>query len=128
VARRQREHEARQQAVAALGRGLSRRARSRCELCGEGGPLAVVEVAGGPEDPEEDWAALLCERCRDLPSAEPATLRFLEGAVWSETVPAKVLAVRAARELAARDVAWARDLLDGLWLEDELRERVDAAG
>ena len=37
-------HHARLNAVAGLGRNLSRRARNHCELCGEGGSLKVIEV------------------------------------------------------------------------------------
>lgn len=123
MARRKDQHDARKAAVAALGKGLSRRARSRCELCGEGGTLRVVEVSGGPDTPDEDWALLLCDRCREAdPRDDPATLRFLETAMWSELAPVQVMAVRRLRGL---DVGWAREALDGLWLEPEIAERVE---
>ncbi len=128
MARGRERHEAHQQAVAALGRSLSRRARSRCELCGDGGPLAVVEIPGGPEEPDEEWAVMLCARCRDLERADPGDCRFLEGSAWSETVPAQVLAVRHLRHLAADGVGWAADALDGLWLDEAIQARVDAGG
>lgn len=116
-------HEARQAAVALLGKPLSRRARSCCELCGEGGPLAVLVVDGYPdEDPDEDWAILACERCRSLTSKRkpaPDTLRFLETAMWAEVQPVQVIAVRALRGMAP-DVPWAQEALDGLWLSEEL--------
>ena len=127
MARGRDRHQAHKAAVAALGRNLSRRAKSCCELCGESGSLKVVEVAGGPEDPAEDWALMLCERCQDLDRQDPASLRFLEGTMWSETVPAQVLAVRSLRKLAADEVVWATDALDGLWLDEAIQERVDAA-
>lgn len=126
MARGRDRHEAHKQAVAALGRPLSRRAKSTCELCTESGSLQVVEVAGGPDEPDPEWALMLCERCRDLDRQDPGSLRFLEGTMWSETVPAQVLAVRALRKLAADDVVWARDALDGLWLDESVQERVDA--
>lgn len=127
MARGRDRHEAHKQAVARLGRSLSRRAKSCCELCGESAPLKVVEVAGGPEEPDEDWALMLCERCRDLDREDPADQRFLEGSMWSETVPAQVLAVRQLRKLAASEVVWAVDALDGLWLDEAIEERVNAA-
>jgi protein PhnA len=122
MARRKEQHQARIDALNALGKPLSRRARSKCELCGEGGPLKVSAVDGGPDEPDEDWALLLCERCRALPEQSPETLRFLETAVWSELVPAQVMAVRALRRV---DAAWAREALDGLWLDDDVSARVD---
>ena len=44
-------HDQRTQAVARLGRNLSRRARSKCELCGEAEPLKVVEVEPVDDEP-----------------------------------------------------------------------------
>jgi protein PhnA len=121
MANRREVHHARRAAVAALGKGLSRRARSRCELCGEGGPLAVVELDGAPEEPEEDWALLLCARCQALDEAPPETLRFLTTAMWSEVAPAQVQAVRALRGLAED---WAKEALDGLWLDEAISARL----
>ena len=63
MARGKEAHQAHQQAVAALGRALSRRAGNRCELCGERTSLKVVELPPAPEEPDEDRALLVCERC-----------------------------------------------------------------
>lgn len=115
-------HTAHQAAVAALGKNLSRRARSRCELCEDSGKLTVVEVAGGPDDPSEDWAALICDRCIDLVAGKKvdvSALRFLESAMWSELRPVQILAVRALRSV---DAAWAREANDGLYLDPEVEE------
>ena len=64
--------------VAALGKGLSRRARSKCEVCETSGSLHVTVVDGGDEICEE-WALLLCERCARR-EGDGASLRFLETA------------------------------------------------
>lgn len=132
MARGFQQHKKRKAAVAGLGRTLSRRARSACELCGDGGELTVVEVAPAPEEPDADAAVMLCPRCirateggRGAPPA--SELRFLEGAVWSEVVPAQVLAVRLTRRLAAGGAVWAADLLGGLYLDPAVEARVDAA-
>ncbi len=123
MAKGRHKHDAHQAALAALGRDLSRRARSACELCEDRTSLKVVEVAGAPEEPEVDWALMLCERCglavensRRGPSA--GELRFLEGSAWSEIRPVQITAVRLARRLADEDVGWARDLVDGLYLDE----------
>jgi hypothetical protein len=124
MAKGREKHKARQAALSSLGRGVSRRARSACELCGASGRLMVIEIAGGPEVPEEDWAALLCERCQDLVEDRrrhpEGDQRFLESAVWSEVQPAQIAAVRLVRGLAAAEVSWARDCLDSLYLDEAL--------
>lgn len=123
------QHQARAAAVAALGRGLSRRARSGCELCGVRTSLAVVEILPALEDPDEEHAALLCERCAALAQdarrrTAPETLRFLEEASWSDVAPVQVLAVRLVQRLSGEGVDWAQVVLDGLYLAPEIEERV----
>ncbi len=117
-------HQAKLAAVQALGRPLNRRARSRCELCGASTSLKVVEVEGSPHDePHEDWALMLCERCAGLHDArrlDASELRFLETAVWSELQPAQILAVRIVRKLADEGTGWASDVLEGLYLDPDL--------
>ena len=132
MARGRHQHRARQAAVAGLGRALSRRSRSNCELCDEGGRLAVVEVAPAPEAPSADAAVMLCGRCAAAVAggrgAPPASeLRFLEGSVWSQIAPAQILAVRLVRTLAAAGAQWAAELLEGLYLAPGIEARVDAA-
>ncbi len=124
MSRGRQQHDARVAAVAGLGRQLSRRARNRCELCDDHTSLRVVEIPPLFEDPDTDRAVMICERCVALVAGgrgrpDPATLRFLEGTVWSETLPAQLAAVRATRQLAADGVQWATDLLDGLYLDDD---------
>ena len=118
-------HEQHQQALASLGRNLSRRARNACELCETRASLRVVEVAGNPEpEVDEDWAVLVCERCAGLIGGgqeDPNTLRFLETTMWSECPAVQLSAVRLLRGL---DVVWARQALEGLYLDPELEERL----
>lgn len=121
-------HHARAADVAALGKTLTRRARSHCELCGADSGLRVVEVEPVDEDPHEDAAILACERCRQVLGGrieDPGSLRFLENAVWEDTLPVKLAAITLLRRLASRDESWATDTLEGLWLDDETREKVD---
>jgi protein PhnA len=101
-------HEARQAAVADLGKELARRGRSRCELC-EGRDGVRTHDTAPDEAPSLDTLLLLCERCRAWVGGEaqdPRTLRFLETAVWSE-VP---VVAGLAREMLDRvDADWARE-------------------
>ena len=124
-------HQARQAAVAQLGRALARRAGSRCELCETAGvPLAPAEVPPEPEAPDLQHAVMLCEPCRAWVGGrqlEPHSMHFLEHVVWSERAPIQVTAVRLLRWLVADEVHWARDLLDTLYLSDEVAAWVERA-
>jgi len=125
MSRGRQQHDARRAAVSALGRQLSRRARNKCELCEAHTSLQVIEVEPVFEDPDVDRAVMVCDRCVGLIQVgkrgiqDPGTLRFLEGTVWAEVLPAQLAAVRATRLLAADGVDWATELLDGLYLDDD---------
>ena len=114
-------HKAKQEAVNALGRGLNRRAKSHCELCADSASLKVVEISDSPfEEPDEQWALMICGRCEGLLAGqdEPAnTLRFLETAVWSEVQPVQIQAVRLIRLV---DAVWAQDCTESLYLDPEI--------
>ena len=122
-------HHARRAAVAALGKSISRRASSRCELCDGSIDLRVQEVPPVQEDPHEDAAILACQLCReDLDGkrlGDLERLRCLETAIWSEVAPVQVAAVRLLRRVAL-EVDWAERALDGLWLDEDMTARIDA--
>ncbi|MBT3223876.1 MAG: phnA protein [Proteobacteria bacterium] len=121
-------HQAHQAALIGLGRNLSRRARSACELCEERTSLRPFEVEGGPEIPEEDWAAMLCHRCagviEDKRLRDVHELRFLENTIWAEVRPVQILAVRLVKRLSEADVHWATELLENLYLDPEVEELI----
>ena len=120
-------HQARQSAVAGLGRTLARRARNRCELCNEKTSLSVVEIPPLPEEPDPEQAVIVCQRCQDLlsgRSADPSTLRFLEESIWSEQPPVQIAVVRLVRKLSADGVEWAERTLEGLYLDPEIEARL----
>lgn len=128
-------HQERQQAVQSLGRALARRARSACELCEVSSVrLDPVEVTPLAEEPELERTIMVCERCAAAANAgssgkgrlDPAAWRFLESAAWNPLAPVQVVAVRIAQRLAAADVAWARELVDTLYLDDAIRAWIDA--
>jgi len=128
MARGREAHDARVAAVQALGKDLSRRARSKCELCGEAGPLRIHEPLPAPDAPELDEALLVCDACTMAIAGhrDPHALRFLETAVWSELPIAQVAAVRLLEQLVADEVDWAADLADQLWIDESIRARIDA--
>ena len=118
---------ARQQKVSRLGREISRRAKSKCELCGTQARLKVMELQPLPEEPDPDWAILLCPDCQPFvdPTAKisnPQSLQFLHDVVWSDILPVQVTAVRLTRRLDSQKIDWASAILDGLYLAPETEE------
>lgn len=122
-------HRARREAASALGKELTRRSKSHCELCRASGErLEVVEVPPLPDTPDANRAMLLCESCGEGllgGRLEPGQWRFLEEAVWSDVPPVQVAAVRMARRLQAKGTGWAQELLAGLYLDPEIEAWVD---
>lgn len=120
-------HQARKDALSLLGKDLARRAGSKCELCEAAGVrLDPWEPPPVPDEPSLDRVLLLCERCTRLADGgklgDPSELRFLETTVWSELTPLQVTSVRLLQRLAAENVAWAAETLDGAYLSDETQE------
>lgn len=96
---------------------LAARAEGRCELCGQTEDLDAFEAA---PDASADQAVLACATCRAQLAGEaelnPKHWYCLQEAAWS-AVPA--VQVVAWRQLHRLDEAWARDLLDQLYLDEE---------
>lgn len=114
----------RQYALAKLGGPLTRRSRSRCELCGEAGVrLLPTEVPPKPDEPHVDHALLLCDPCAAGVrggALDDARWHFLQEVVWSELPVAQVAAVRVMRRLAAGGAQWTAATLDVLYLPPEV--------
>ncbi len=97
---------------------LTERAENACELCTSTDDLAAFDV--GPDgDGSLQMQALLCATCRDQigGEADPNHWKVLANSMWSEHAPVQVLAWRMLDRLSGD--AWARDLLDMLYLDDE---------
>ncbi len=125
-------HRERQGALASFGKDLARRAKSKCELCEAAGvKLVPHELAPAPSEPDIEKCLLLCEEC-ELQLREPKRFRpgehwrCLARAVWSETPAVQVAAVRLLRRQAGGE-AWARETLEGLFLDEEIEEWVTQA-
>lgn len=108
---------------------LLARADSRCELCGAGEALSVYPVPPA-SDGSEAQSALLCETCQyqiDHPGNEDANhWRCLNDSMWSQQPAVQVLAWRMLTRLRAE--GWPQDLLDMLYLEDDVLEWAKATG
>ncbi len=112
-----------------LERDLHKRSGSKCELCSSTENLIVNEVEpqknGGLEE-----SVLVCDTCKeqiDNPEAMDANhWRCLNDSMWSEHKSVQVLAWRMLSRL--RSLGWPQDLLDMLYLEDEILEWAKATG
>lgn len=132
MSRRQR-HAAAKAELAALGKDLSRRSRSRCELCSTAGGLMPVALTGAT--PTLLDTVLLCDRCarvldkgpgRDEADA-PDALRFLEEVVWAELFPIQVAAVTMLHRVAQADIArWPSETLETVFVDDDVQAAVNA--
>ncbi len=102
---------------------LEQRSGNQCELCTSTENLTVYEVQptsnrGGYEN------ILVCSTCNDQlinsENADPNHWRCLNDSMWSEVDAVKVVAYRMLTKLAQH--GWPQDLLDMIYLEDEVLE------
>ncbi len=97
---------------------LQTRSDNICELCAATNDLAAFAVGPTP-DGTAMTGALLCPTCAAQIDGEIDVnhWRCLSASMWSEHAPVQVLAWRMLDRL--KDEAWARDLTDMLYLDDE---------
>ena len=118
--------------LTSFGKGLARRARSKCELCENGSvPLQVFEVPPVEKFPRVERCAFLCENCvRQMGDRRRFEIgehwRCLAQTVWSEIPSVQVLAVRGLRRLADSE-AWARSTLEDVFLDPDVEAWADEA-
>ncbi len=108
---------------------LIARSNSVCELCGSSDDLSVYEVPSSPANGSSE-SVYVCATCKeqieDQSKANANHWRCLNDSMWS-TVPAvQVMAWRMLNRLKAE--GWPQDLLDMLYLEEEVSEWAKAAG
>lgn len=107
---------------------LRERSDSTCELCGATEKLSVYEIPESPVEGEEA-AILICDTCseqiEDPEKVEANHWRCLNDSMWS-TIPAvQVMAWRMLDRLKAE--GWPQDLLDMMYMDDELKAWAQAA-
>ena len=122
-------HQLRKQQCAALGKELSRRAKSSCELCQQRRSLQVVELVPLGEEPEIDWALLLCEECQPLVREtirieNPERLQFLHETIWSEILPIQVASIRIVKQLETLQTPWIQGVLDSVYIDPDVEKKI----
>ena len=101
---------------------LNARAENKCELCAATDELAAYEVPPSP-DGSAAQAVLLCASCREqIETPDKVDVhhwRCLNDSMWTPEPAVQVMAWRMLSHLAEKGEAWARDLLDQLYMDDE---------
>ena len=108
---------------------LLARSESKCELCSSTENLTVYEVP--PEsDGNPEQSVLLCDTCKDQienPDKVDANhWRCLNDTMWSQIPAVQVMAWRMLSRLRAE--GWPQDLLDMLYLDDDLLTWAQSTG
>ena len=109
---------------------LEVRSNGVCELCVATTELRSFEVAPSPNNGRIDDFIYICETCEsqinDADKVEVNHWRCLNDSMWSEVPAVQVVAWRMLQRLKAE--GWPQDLLDMLYMEDEILEWAKATG
>ena len=102
------------------------RSGSKCELCTSEDNLSVYDVA--PSNGSAEQAVLLCDTCRtQIDSSNSLDVnhwRCLNDSMWTPEPAVQVMAWRMLKRLSGE--GWAQDLLDMLYLEDDVKAWAEA--
>lgn len=117
------QHRERLEALSLLGKDLTRRAGSKCELCeASGTKLLIHEVPPVPADPKLEHCIFICEACKEQIEKpklrDPDHWRCLNTSAWSTEPAVQVAAVYMLNQLKDND--WANDLAETLYLNPEI--------
>ena len=99
---------------------LQTRSEGKCELCGASETLSPLPVGPEADGSAESWV-LVCDTCRDQISEaselDANHLRCLNESAWSQVPAVQVVAWRLLNRMP--EEAWARELLETIYLDDE---------
>ena len=106
---------------------LLERSHSKCELCGSELNLSVYEVPPA-SDASADQCILVCETCQEQidysANMDVSHWRGLSDSMWNPEPAIQVMAWRILKRLDTE--SWAQDLLDMLYLEEEVQHWAEA--
>ncbi len=105
---------------------LMTRSGSKCELCASTQGLSVLEVS--PSDGSVQRSILVCAVCKeqieDKEKMDANHWHCLNDSMWSEEDAVKVVAYRMLSRITSE--GWPQDLLDMLYLEDDVKAWAEA--
>ncbi len=106
---------------------LMARSGEVCELCSAINNLNAYEVS--PSDGSAEQSILLCRTCleqiEDPEKTDPNHWRCLNDSMWSTEPAIQVMAYRMLTRIATE--GWPQDLLDMLYMEEEVKTWADAS-
>jgi len=108
---------------------LMKRSESKCELCSSPENLTVYEVPPNSSGSDEE-CLLLCQTCcqqiTEQADVDVNHWRCLNDSMWSQVPAVQVVAWRMLTRLSSE--GWPQDLLDMLYLDDEVLAWAKATG
>lgn len=129
MARGREEHQARINELNSFGKALAQRCKSACELCNAKTSLVIFEVTP-VDEPELEKSVMICDACKEQiekPDRIDVNHWFcLNESAWSQVPAVQVLAWRQLQRL--KEHSWAQDLLEMLYLEDDVQAWAQAEG
>jgi len=106
---------------------LETRSEGKCELCAATENLAVYEVPSSPDN-TADQCVYICATCSDQienpDNVDANHWRCLNDSMWSQVPAVQVMAWRMLSRLRAE--GWPQDLLDMMYLEDDVKAWAEA--
>lgn len=122
------QHIERKNKVNSFGKELTRRAKSKCELCeATGVSLSVFEVPPVKEDPEVERCIFICDECKNklerVKKAKENDFRFLTNSIWNEVDMVRALSIKLLTEMATK-YSWAELVLDDLYIDESTEELI----
>lgn len=122
------QHMERKNKVSSFGKELTRRAKSKCELCeATGVSLSVFEVPLVKEEPEVERCIFICDECRDklerIKKAKENDFRFLTNSVWSEVDMVRAVSIVLLKEMSKK-YSWAEQVLEDLYIDEATEELI----
>lgn len=109
-----------------MTRELLKRCDSKCELCGSESKLTSFELPDSKG--YGDARIMICDTCtgqiQDSSTIDMNHWRCLNDSMWSPVPAVQVMAYRMLKQISAE--AWARDLLDMLYLDEHMQAWAEA--
>ena len=117
------QHIERKNKVNSFGKELTRRSKSKCELCENTGvSLSVFEIPPVKEEPEMERCIFICEECKikleRINKAKENDFRFLNNSIWSEVEIIRAFSIVLLKEMAKK-YTWAEQVLEDLYIDEE---------
>jgi len=121
----------RQEELNILGRELTRRSGSKCELCLSSGiKLNVFEIPPVKGEPESERCVFICDTCLSG-IFEPLKLndhwRCLNDSIWSEIKPVKIISAIILKKISDK-FSWADDILEEVYNDEDDSEWIVKSG